>query len=699
MLLGMVELFAFVKVLEEDFDAVMRGVSIEYGSQTKGQTNVAQSMGWPKLKKRKRHTHANDGRAPDTTEKLALDNNHVKNRSKKIGRPRGSVNVDRNPFTTYPGYSASKDPQRRNQCWMAAAMESLYALYSTLWLKGTNGTGKDLFSALCHHFNSRITYELNEVGQILSVLSKGQSKLFNLARKKYEGSFIPGRFASCDFFIKILLDTNKNATCSLKGLFTIEEKRTFSCAEHPHEQHQHIKKSRPLSTILIKKALFDCNKTATSDVANLIRQWTTSGIHTNTGLHCCSCLPSNHQEKQPTGLVLKDPPTASDSAGLKSNSQLGFTGGVSPPHLYFFLEVTSIFGEAEQRSFMAVQDWPAKLNFAGEIYTLIARGYWTGTHYRCKVVRNVGGSVGVWLHDDQLNQGNTRLIGTNPAEIGGTSPDTSYLMYSRNWTAGENKYIQAQIKQITKDNPHVTGSVPFACIPRLLNGSEKAIPSSEILNTSSSPTDDAKSTATLAKVSVEEGTKTIQSPTSPNHDHLYSDSNSESDASLVVPPKKRGRYVSKPKATKQKPMKAPKKAKPSASKVKKKGPLAKPEALKAKSNAEIPWDRMLACQKADSEKNKKEEVENLKALAHRCPGFGEKYLGNVCYLSSSAPAQGGRPQKTEVRSRPSSSPILPSTLTNEASAGTGNTKGLKVSSVPPRRRSLRKSDPAAGSRL
>jgi hypothetical protein len=50
-------------------------------------------------------------------------------------------------------------------------------------------------------------------------------------------------------------------------------------------------------------------------------------------------------------------------------------------------------------------------------------------------------------------------------------------MYSHSWKAGKNKYIQAQIKQITKDNPCATGSVPFACIPSLLNDSDKGISS------------------------------------------------------------------------------------------------------------------------------------------------------------------------------------------------------------------------------
>jgi hypothetical protein len=51
-MLGMVQIYSFIKVLEEDFDSVMRGVLIEYGAARKGQTDIAQSLGWGKKRKR-----------------------------------------------------------------------------------------------------------------------------------------------------------------------------------------------------------------------------------------------------------------------------------------------------------------------------------------------------------------------------------------------------------------------------------------------------------------------------------------------------------------------------------------------------------------------------------------------------------------------------------------------------------------------
>jgi hypothetical protein len=61
-MVGLIQLFLFIKVLEEDFDAVMRGVSIEYGAARKGQNDVSLSLGWEKKRKR-----APDSAMPPTT--------------------------------------------------------------------------------------------------------------------------------------------------------------------------------------------------------------------------------------------------------------------------------------------------------------------------------------------------------------------------------------------------------------------------------------------------------------------------------------------------------------------------------------------------------------------------------------------------------------------------------------------------------
>jgi hypothetical protein len=102
---GMAELFAFVKVLEDNWHAVMRGVSIKYGSTTKTQQDISMSIGWQKPPKRnpalRNKKSINDGQSPDTTAALL---------PKNMGRrPKYSKNVDQSPFTTYVSYSELDD--------------------------------------------------------------------------------------------------------------------------------------------------------------------------------------------------------------------------------------------------------------------------------------------------------------------------------------------------------------------------------------------------------------------------------------------------------------------------------------------------------------------------------------------------------------------------------------------------------------
>jgi hypothetical protein len=99
-MVGLVELYAFTKVLADDYAAVMQEISIEYGSQIKGTKDISLSMGWEKPRKR-RIQEVNDGRPPDTTDTLL--------KKVKLGQPKNSVNVDQNPHLTYPCYKASND--------------------------------------------------------------------------------------------------------------------------------------------------------------------------------------------------------------------------------------------------------------------------------------------------------------------------------------------------------------------------------------------------------------------------------------------------------------------------------------------------------------------------------------------------------------------------------------------------------------
>jgi hypothetical protein len=227
MMVRMAQLFSFVRVLEEDYMSVMRGIPVEYGAAHKANTNVAQTIGWDKKRKRApppppkisdvitQHASVNDGRPPDTTDEL-IPKAIVK---KKLGRPPGSQNVNRSVFTAYPSYRASNKDNLKYRCWLAAALKSLYVLYSPLWLHGSTGRGNTLFHTLVNHFSSQATTELSLAGSIRGLLTLGQATLFNHVNALHPDSFVPGRFSSCDGFMDHALNPTENPTESLVGLF------------------------------------------------------------------------------------------------------------------------------------------------------------------------------------------------------------------------------------------------------------------------------------------------------------------------------------------------------------------------------------------------------------------------------------------------------------------------------------------------
>ncbi|EGG04860.1 uncharacterized protein MELLADRAFT_88518 [Melampsora larici-populina 98AG31] len=95
---GFIQLLLFAESLKRDFNNVLRGISVKYGNSWE---SVVETMGWSKERTRRR-PEVNVGRPPDTTEALI--------RPKKLGRPTGSSNVNRDPHSSYQSYTASTEP-------------------------------------------------------------------------------------------------------------------------------------------------------------------------------------------------------------------------------------------------------------------------------------------------------------------------------------------------------------------------------------------------------------------------------------------------------------------------------------------------------------------------------------------------------------------------------------------------------------
>ncbi|EHS64787.1 uncharacterized protein PGTG_21047 [Puccinia graminis f. sp. tritici CRL 75-36-700-3] len=437
LMIGMIELYAFVTALEKDWVQVRRGIPISYGSLPPKQVNVSHSIGWNKATKRQKAAW-NDGRAPDTTEQLLANAKNLPKRA-KLGRPKNSPNINRDPQSTYVSYVASKDRLARNQCWLAAALESLYAVYSPLWLQEPGGKQTDLFFLLVSHFTTRTTYEMKEGAQVRSILTRGSNKLFMEAQKLYPANFISGAFASCDLFLEIVLDPKRNKSKTLPKLFRVQEDRIFSCPLHPGAQ-EHPRGSRDLGVLSVTKSMFESNNINCANVAELFSQWTTTGLVGVSGLQCRQCKQENSQIQLP----------AITSNLLHEKSIISVINSTPRPHF----------------------------NFAGEEYTAVSRGFWGDLHYWGKVLRYVNGVTAVWMHDDRANGGFAQLVDRTPGSISGAQPHTSWMIYSRQWTPNEKAFIDTSIANIQRDNPVVKAdNIPFVNMGAVLQDTfDSALP-------------------------------------------------------------------------------------------------------------------------------------------------------------------------------------------------------------------------------
>ncbi|OAV89398.1 hypothetical protein PTTG_10238, partial [Puccinia triticina 1-1 BBBD Race 1] len=185
----------------------------------------------------------------------------------------------------------------------------------------------------------------------------------------------------------------------------------------------------------------------------LVMRWATSGLSGTLGLQCkgCNALAGNKScPKKKSGIL---PP----SNYLEEVLNISFADSKSPPHLYFHIDVTTISDEDKRLEFMGQMNWPFKLMVAGEVYTLMSRGYWGGHHYWGKVLRKFCGVIGVWLHNDWA------------------------------WTDKEATFVDESIQRIQQDNPKITATFPFTHMKTFLNISYNGEVTVDSLNPPLSP--------------------------------------------------------------------------------------------------------------------------------------------------------------------------------------------------------------------
>lgn len=440
---GLVQLYALVMSLERDHEDRLRGVSIEYGDEMKNYKKIAQTLGWSKKSRTRRSDIKNDGRPPDTTDAL------LGKAKKKLGRPKGAVNINQNPITTYQSYTASNVPGRKFRCWLNTMTECLYALHTPLWYSRSKGQSTHIFSKLMKHFSSRTTWEIGQKGKIKTILTMGQNTLHAAIEECFPNCFLPDTYSSADLYFEGLFnDSPERHAPTPPGmasiLFRMDHRRKLVCSQDPSHRTFDM---RTIDTIVISHETFKCitePPMTYEQTPQLLNLWASDHGLQSVSARICKQCP---QKKDKTDPASKDPPAPPP---MLEQSRLG--NDKSPPHLHIHLEVGFYLDSNPEEAAKMMQecDLPYEIILNDHTYRMRARGFWGNSHYWCKVVRNVGGVTGVWLHNDLQNSGLATLLSTDLETIGGQSPKTSWAMYSRAPTAEEEVIIkssQAKINQ------------------------------------------------------------------------------------------------------------------------------------------------------------------------------------------------------------------------------------------------------------
>lgn len=456
---GLVQLYALVMSLERDYHDLRRGVSIAYGS-TKQYEKVAQVLGWAK-KARNRREPKNDGRPPDTTKAL------VGSKHKKLGRPKGSLNVDRNPVTTWQGFQASSLPTRKHCCWMNSMAECLYALYTPYWFTGSKGVSTHTFHKLLTVFSSRATWEMHQSGSIRQILSLGQNKIHAELLKTNPKAFPYDEYASATHFFEMLFDnqrlqTRPTAPAITQKLFRFELQRKLFCSSNSSHVTNETMSDNCL-TILPEHFGVSGRSTQTieySDTPEILQRLTShDGLRCISGRHCLACPPRNNTT------TTKSKHTSQRPQAPRLIEIILMHFEQAPPHLYFVIDALGLTTSQPKEAKRMTDECylPYALAVHGVTYLMRARGFYAKNHYWCKVVRSVGGLSGVWYHNDLINEGIATLESRALTSIGGAMDDTNWAMYSRAPTTEESLAIAAANQKIEKKfGSQHQGDLPFS---------------------------------------------------------------------------------------------------------------------------------------------------------------------------------------------------------------------------------------------
>eukprot|EP00474_Spongospora_subterranea_P007824 CRZ08282.1 hypothetical protein [Spongospora subterranea] len=163
MVFGLTSLMLFSGTLEQDFADVLVGRAINYGVAERWKRSIEKCHTLTTssaVTHRKRQQYENDGRPPDTSKKLLTNKSESKS---KLGRPKGSRNVSRDPHVTYQSYAHTN-----NTCYVTTILECLNAVFDYIDIKTNEYSPTNIFSKTMVHLSKRRGCPENRVKKELS---------------------------------------------------------------------------------------------------------------------------------------------------------------------------------------------------------------------------------------------------------------------------------------------------------------------------------------------------------------------------------------------------------------------------------------------------------------------------------------------------------------------------------------------------
>lgn len=277
-------------------------------------------------------------------------------------------------------------------------------------------------------------------------------------RVPYPHSYRPDEFASADQFMEKLLHPGPN---SLRPLFVVPFVKTYTCPVNV--DHGTINTSSRAVLQIFPITFIDAGLSY-ADVGELIAQWMSVGLSSDSGLVCRKCHPDNKtMEEELVIQPLKSDSSTNRLTTRKQNLKIDLTDPTAAPlHLYFHLEGVAGLEDQDRADFQGKTNWPARILIGEVEYFMMTRGYWRDYHYWCKVVRSVEGILGVWHYDEAQNGGIAQLLDRNVTSIGGCNKGTSWVCYSRVPFRDEQTKISDSIRGLMKKFPKQSHLIPFS---------------------------------------------------------------------------------------------------------------------------------------------------------------------------------------------------------------------------------------------